>query len=115
MKHLKYFEKNNKKEIWKLPTKEPDFLIAKWKIGADKSFNWWLGEEPEYILLHYSDNFPGGKDRDDNWTHSGVDSTDFDISKGKYIDSPEYMGEVEITDEDIERYEIEKETLKYNI
>jgi len=120
MKYLKYFEKKNKVEIWKVPTREPYFTKAKIKIGAKNSFNWMsdLKNNEEYILLHYSDNFPGGKDRNDNWTHSGVDATDFSdgtFGNGKYIDTPEYMGEVELSKEDMERYKIEKETNKFNI
>ena len=53
MKYLKYFEKKNKVEIWKVPTKEPYFTISKNKIGAKNSFNWMSGTKnnEEYISL----------------------------------------------------------------
>ena len=119
MKHLKYFE-GHKIEIWKVPTKEPYFTIAKEIIGAKNSFNWMSDTKnnEEYILLHYSNNFLGGKDNDDNWTFSGIDATNFrgyHARDRKYIDSPEYMGEVKLPKEYAERYIIEKDTDKYNL
>ncbi len=116
MKYLKYFEKKNKKEIWIVPMDETIFLIAKWKIGANNSFNWMVKREKEddHILLHYSDNFEGDKNRDDNWTYSSVDSVDISTNK-KFVDSVEFMGKVEISQEDKKRYYAEKEAEKYNL
>jgi len=110
----KYFEGYyNKKEIWKIPTKTPDYYIAKWKIGAGNSMNTIYGKN-DYQLLHYNDHFPGGKNRNDNWSWSDVDSHS-GLSNIKFIYTPEYMGEVEITQDDIDGYYVEKEAEKYNL
>jgi len=113
MKYLKYFE-NKKKEIWMVPTKKPYLDIATKKVGADKAAFNWIGEKgEEYILLHYGDYFSGGKGRCDNWTFSSVNCKDFDSKK--YTDYPEFMGKVEITQDDIDKYYTEKESEKYNL
>lgn len=114
MKHLKYFENNKKSEIWMVPTKKPDFNIAINKIDAGKAFDWLGGNnEDKYVLLHYDDHFPGGKKCRDNWTFSSIDSANYDGIK--YISYPEFMGNVEITKDDIEDYYTEKEAEKYNL
>ncbi|MCF7796065.1 hypothetical protein K9M42_03145 [Patescibacteria group bacterium] len=112
---LKKFENYLKEEteIWKVPTKMPDFLIALKKIGAENSGLSSLSFMDIYQLVHYIHHFDGGKNTPDNWTISGDGATNFDGKR--FTDSKFYKGEVKITQQDIEKWKIEKNMKKYNL
>lgn len=108
MKHLKYFESYDEREIWMVPTKEPDYWVAKWKIKADGVLNQLVfgKDEADWILLHYEDEYDGGRKNDSNWTWSNIGARD-DMGE-KYLNSYYFKGKVYVTDEDIEIYNLSK-------
>ena len=113
LKNIRPYEDYDYKEICKIPTKSPEYEICKWKIGAVCSNLYKDSKDEDFILIHYIECFDGGKTNDENWTWSGVGSSNYEGIK--FQDLPEYKGKVEITEEDRERYYAEKEAEKYNL
>ena len=103
--NLRKFDKGNN-ICYKVPTKTPKFWIAQEKIGADANGFFFLDDsaQHDYVLLH----------RDGiEWTWSPIDAEDFDGDN--YIDLPEYMGEVEVTQDEIDDWYMYKNAKKYNL
>jgi len=104
MKYIKLFE-NKENKIYNVPTKTPEFWIAKDKIGAGDELSFFDDDPIGYILLHYDD--------DGDWTWSSVYSTD--PYGTRYIDKPEYMGKIEVTQDDIDEWDMRNAAKKYNL
>lgn len=109
MKYIKLFEQMNE-FCWKVPTKDEKlYRVALDKIGmSDDDIDSWLGiiKPGDYdSVLYFYDNGV--------WSWSGVDAKD--IYGSKYINKGNYKGEVIITPEDIEKWELEQNMKKYNL
>ena len=117
MKYIKLFENwDSEIEIWKIPSKnKEEYIIALDRIGMpEKEINRWLNiikpGEYSYILIHHT--IPNANTNED-WAWSSTDS--YNYSGVKYIDMPYYKGEVHVTPEDIELYDIKQTAKKYNL
>ena len=109
MKYIKTYEKKSEK-FWKIPTKDKEeYIVALNKIGmSEKDIEYWIDiikpGNYDYILFHNNNG---------EWMWSGVDSKDY--LGQRWIDKPGYQGEVKITPEDIEFYNLKKTAKKYNL
>ena len=119
MKYLKTYESYGfTPELWRLKTKTPFFKVGMDKIGiTDEELenfldenraieNFYLDKE-DYILILIDYNENG--DKEILWSDN---RNDFTYNR---IRDPEYMGDVEITDEDIENWNIKQDAKKYNL
>jgi len=118
MKFIKYFESVSVDSYWKIPNTKPELLVALDKLkneyGCDITefdlYHIWAKKPPTpkfnpkrelYIILQEFGN-TGMK----NWYFS---------DKKRKVRKYKYNGEIIITTEDIERYELKKITNKYNL
>ena len=121
MKHLKTYEKCTKEEeliyddcsdswYWQITTKYPDILIAFDKIGLlDKSF-YFLWDKDNHLIkdvLIFKTKYENG---DINWSYASVGMQEPDYRKPAI-----FMGKVQITDKDYEKWKMKEQTKKYNI
>jgi hypothetical protein len=119
MKYIKKFENLNDTQIFYLiETKMPNFEIAlnkikmseKWKkhcLTNVYSFIEYYGYDKILLIVSI------GKDIYDTLNYSYMPYSEKNMSY--YNKLCKYMGEVEITPEDIEKYELEKKSEKYNL
>lgn len=115
MKYIKTYEiHENKNKYWKVRTDSPYYEISLKNIGMSKD------EEDTFLKLRDNNNFqnrpviyieywfdrPNTRESPYVWTHGSLENE---------TENPTYMGEVEISPEDIEEYEIITNSKKYNI
>lgn len=121
MKYIKTYEKCTDEEkilydycddswYWRISNKYPDILITFDKLGIPKEEFDWLWSEDNHILKDIYLFKTKYDDGHTNWSHS-----DLGWKNPSYCKPPKYMGKVEITDKDIERYYLNKNTKKYNL
>jgi len=113
MKHLKLFEiYTGKMNFWKIKTDEPYFSASLNKLGvADDSifrddFNYSRIKKYDYVYITY--HISPGK-LTGGWTWN---AEPFDIDSYSRFN---YIGELELTPEDIEKQRLIFDTKKYNL
>lgn len=123
MKYLKTYEKCTNSErlryddcndswYWRVHSKYPDILIIFDKLGVPENWgkNWLWNHNntitPEDFFLFKTKYEDGTID----WSYSGLGFINPDYRK-----PPIYMGEVEITEDDIKKWKIKKSVQKYNL
>jgi hypothetical protein len=96
-------------EYWQISTKYPDILIAFDKIGCTQRFEWLWSEDNHLIkdVFIYKTYEENGKI---TWSYSGIDS-----KNPSYVKPPVFMGLIQISDEDIEEWNMKQNANKYNI
>ena len=118
MKHLKTFEECTDKEkllyddcndcwYWKLSNKYPDILIAFEKLGVPENWGDWLWSEDNHLLKQFYIFKTIYKNGNINWSYA-----DLNFQNPDYRKPPVYMGEVEITKEDLEKFYLKKKCRK---
>jgi len=94
-------------QYWKISTSQPYFSVGMKKIGVtNKNIDFWsalfISKNIEMYIIreYYNDNYYWKltEAKSDSWIN--------------YADSANYMGKVEVTDDDVELY---KNTEKYNL
>ena len=121
MKYIKKFENHEYiGEFWLIRTDKPYMELSLHKIGATQSeierFNLsstYKLHDKIYISMRYNfvNGVIDGLNNDNCGWMPGDANGDFFYIKNKF----NYMGEVIITDEDIEEYSIKKNIEKYNL
>lgn len=110
MRYIRLFENMEYKpnRYWKVRTDEPYLSISLDKLGVPKErFKGVFSNSPDYehVFIFACNKF-GGK-----W--------EFNVHRvgdnHQKINSEKYMGELEITEEDLKNWEIKKEAEKYNL
>jgi hypothetical protein len=115
MKYLKMFEEYQKpvNEFWKIRTENPWLDISLDKIGVmDHEKEHYLDEVKFYIGNKY---IYVGLDYNANTITSGMGSEYYFSVAKEDFDGYEYRGEPEITQEDIEKWNFENDTKRYNL
>jgi len=109
--NFKIFESNSDKKYWRIKISknedDSEFIdVQLYKIGmSEKEI-----KEFAYLHNHFKDVFVGYNSYSTYYySYTGANDDFFD--RNGY----EYMGRVEITDEDIADYEMRKNTKKYNL
>jgi len=95
---------------WKVTTKYPDILIIFDKLGVDKDFGDWLWSEDNRLIKDFSLIKTKYETGSVGWSYAGVD-----FETPSYRKPSVYMGEVEITEEDREKWKMKEDVKKYNI
>ena len=119
MKYIKKFEDLDVTKIFYLvDTKMPNFEISLNKIGMDEEWKkHWLTDVYSFIEYYKYDKIilivSLEKDRFGMLDYSYEPYSEKEMNY--YNKRAKYMGEVEITSEDIKQYEVEKSAEKYNI
>lgn len=101
---------------WKLSTKRPDFLIQLWKIGMSdamiKSFDRVFDKDSDRdVYIYYKGEDTPENMEHLNWTWKDIGKRDKIIGQALY----KYIGQVYLTDQDLEDYEVDQMAKKYNI
>jgi hypothetical protein len=100
----------NNSWYWKVTNKYPDILIIFDKLGVEEGWGEWLYSEDNHLI----EDFYLHKTKYDNgnigWSYSGLDFKCPDHRK-----PPTYMGEVEITEEDRNKWKMKIDSKKYNL
>lgn len=104
MEYIKMFENHNKKYYWRIRVEEPYFSISINKLNLSKNQKDYLLDnnlirKEKYIYISDYYAYSWIKDKSNSYKNSG------------YI----YKGDVEVTPEDIQNWEISKDLEKYNL
>jgi len=110
--NFKIFENDSDKKYWKIKISrvenDSEFIdLQLYKIGMpDKNI-----KEYEFLHYHNEDAFIGYAANNPKYKYSYTAANDDFFDRNGF----EYMGNVEITEEDVAEYEMRKNAKKYNI
>jgi hypothetical protein len=92
---------------WKVTTKYPEILVIFNKLGVPEGWGNWLWSKDNHLI---KDFYLFKTDQKGNWSYSKLS-----FKNPSYIKPPVYMGEVEITEDDYEKWRLSKDIKKYNL
>jgi len=118
MKYIKKFEGSNEKgKFWKINTDEPYFEISLHKLGFDDSIKETIYSMNNYHIKNSGLVYIYIIDTNTSWMGISVTwSQVSDFRKDTAIENGnEYMGEVDITEEDIKKWKLIKTAEKFNL
>jgi len=108
----KYKTKKTIGKFWKFRADSPYLEISLKKINPGRDFSFLTDRiEKKHVILG---NWYRKNDSVSGWEYDDIDNFDDyidDVAHGRL----EYMGEPEVTEEDIEQWNLEQDSKKYNL